>query len=107
MRHFTTKRPRTSTIALTVLFLAVLVLYYLVRPVPAAQVTGPQPTYSPTQVPSTAPPAPTPTRSPSPSRSPHPSRTPTPTPSSSATPSASPSPVVSGAPSPTPSGTLP
>jgi hypothetical protein len=96
------KRPRTSTIVLTVLFLGVLALYFLVRPtpVPAAQTTG-----TPAYVPSTTPSAPTPASSPSPSRSvsrsPRPRRSPTP--SRSAIPSASPTPSVSSTPSPSPS----
>ena len=41
-----TGRPRTSTFVLTGLFLAVLALYILVRPVPVSAVS-PEPTYSP------------------------------------------------------------
>jgi cytoskeletal protein RodZ len=93
------KRPRTSTIVLAVLFLGVFALYILVRPVsvPAAA----QPTGTPTSVPSLTTSAPSPSRSPSPSHSPRPSRSPTP--SRSATPSVSHTPSLSATPSPSPS----
>ena len=46
MRHLKGMRPRTSTIVLTVLFLAVLAMYFLVRPVPVPPVAA-QPAPSP------------------------------------------------------------
>jgi len=93
------KRPRTSTIVLAVVFLGVFALYILVRPPPVLVVA--QPAGTPTSVPSPTPSASSPARSPSPSRSPHPSRSPTP--SGSATPSVSPAPSISAAPSSSPS----
>jgi hypothetical protein len=82
-------RPRTSTLIIAGLFLAILALYILVRPVPvpAAQVqSGVTHSATPTVTPS-------PTRSvPTPSRSPSPSVSPSATPSGSATPTASPTP---------------
>ena len=88
------RRPRTSTLVLTGLFLAVFALYLLVRPDTAvtgaaASDTSPTATHSPTQTPS---PTPTPRRT---------THSPTPSPTST-----SPSPAVSG-PSPSPSGTSP
>src|SRR5215468_754633 len=83
------RRPRTSTLVLTGLFLAVFALYLLVRPDTtdtgsAAADTSPTATHSPTQTPS---PTPTPRRT-----------THSPTPSPTGT---SPSPAESG-PSPSP-----
>ena len=84
------RRPRTSTLVLTGLFLAVLALYLWVRPNPVdTQTAGPgtasTTTHEPTHTPS-----PTPTHRPT-------SHSPTPAPTSP-----SPSPAVSG-PSPSPS----
>ena len=104
------KRPRTSTIVLAVVFLGVLALYILVRPVPVT--AADQPTGTQTSVPSPTSSASSPARSPSPrpSRSPTPSRSATPTvsatPSVGATPSSSSSPV-SGSPGPSPTSSLP
>jgi hypothetical protein len=108
------KRPRTSTIVLAVVFLGVFALYILVRP-PSVQLAA-QPGGTQTSVASPTPSASSPARSPSPSHSPRPSRSPTPsrsatpsvshTPSLSATPSPSSSPV-SGSPGPAPSSSLP
>ena len=108
------KRPRTSTIVLAVVFLGVLALYILVRPVPVT--AADQPTGTQTSVPRPTPSASSPARSPSPSHSPRPSRSPTPshsatpavspTPSVAATPSSSSSPV-SGSPGPSPTSSLP
>ena len=89
-----TSRPRTSTLVISGLFLAVLVLYYLVRPVPTDASTGTS-QYATTPAspaaPTTSPPAPSPspTGSPSPSHIPSPSPTPTsvsPAPAGSPTP---------------------
>jgi cytoskeletal protein RodZ len=113
-RHLMSKRPRTSTIVLAVVFLGVLALYILVRPVPVT--AADQPTGTHTSGPSPTPSASSPVHSPSPSRSPHPSRSPSPsrsatpaasaTPSVAATPSSSSSPV-SGSPGPSPTSSLP
>src|SRR5215468_7879881 len=78
------RRPRTSTLVLTGLFLAVFALYLLVRPNTtdtgsAASDTSPTATHSPTQTPS---PTPTPRRT---------THSPTPSPTST-----SPSPTLSG-----------
>jgi len=70
-------RPRTSTVVLTGLFLAVLALYILVRPVPAPA-ASPGPAASPASTASPARSAPSPTRSASPSHTPRTSRSPTP-----------------------------
>jgi hypothetical protein len=89
-------RPRTSTLVLTGLFLAVLALYFWVRPVPVA--TSPaRPALQPASVPSA-------TLSPRPSRTHVPASVSpaTATPSTSAPSPASPSPT----PSPTASPTL-
>ena len=94
-------RPRTSTIVLTVLFLAVLVLYYLVRPASApVGTTQPAPglTYTSTPAPSYSSPAPA-ASSPSPSHTEQPSH--------SATPSATPSPSETSSPSPSPVSVAP
>jgi cytoskeletal protein RodZ len=93
------KRPRTSTIVLAVVFLGVLALYILVRPVPVT--AADQPTGTQTSVPRPTPSASSPVRSPSPSHSPRPSRSPTP--SRSATPSISAAPSIAATPSPSPS----
>lgn len=86
-------RPRTSTLIISGLFLAILALYILVRPVPVPAATV-QPAVTPSA---------TPTGTPSPTRS-------VPTPSPSRSPSVSPSATPSGsatAPaSPVPSGSL-
>jgi cytoskeletal protein RodZ len=88
------RRPRTSTLVLTGLFLAVFALYLLVRPDTtdtgsAASDTSPTATHSPTQTPS---PTPTPRRT---------TQSPTPSPTST-----SPSPAASG-PNPSPSAESP
>jgi cytoskeletal protein RodZ len=93
------KRPRTSTIVLAVLFLGVFALYILVRPV-SVQEAG-QSAGTPTSPTSPTPSASSPARSPSPSHSPRPSRSPTP--SRSATPSVSAAPSIAATPSPSPS----
>ena len=108
-------RPRTSTIVLTVAFLAVFALYILVRPTPAS-VAAPQPAVSSTPTPVPTPSTSSPAPSASPTRTPEPSHSATPalsaTPSGSATsglgtaPGSSPSPA-SGSPGPTPTGGLP
>jgi len=94
-------RPRTSTLVISGLFVAVLALYILFRPVSAAQkaeISRSSGQQSPTP---TASPSPTQTR-PSPSRSPSrsPSATPSVTPSGSGTPTTSPSPSGSQATAP-------
>ena len=63
-------RPRTSTLLLAGLFLAMLALYILVRPVPAPA-GSPEPAASAVSTPSPARSAASPTRSPSPSHTPH------------------------------------
>lgn len=87
------KRPRTSSIVLTAVFLGVLALYFLVRP---ASAPGAQPTGTQTPVPS----APSPARSPGPARSPRPSRSATPSASATPSPSATPSGPATLSPSP-------
>lgn len=91
-RRLLAMRPRTSTIVLTVAFLAVFALYLLVRPTPAS-VAAPQPTVSSTPTPVPAPSTSSPVPSASPTRTPEPSRSATPplsaTPSGSATPDTS------------------
>jgi hypothetical protein len=98
-----TGRPRTSTLVISGLFLAVLALYILVRPVPTAAPAGssqyvghPAPSAS-TSSPTRA--SPSPTRSPSPSHTPSPVPTPTSSsPTSAGSPTAAPS-AVSPSPS--------
>src|SRR5271165_401105 len=106
-----TGRPRTSTLVLIGLFLGVLALWVLVRPVPAPAGTGQQ-TVDPTpaSVPSTSRPA----QSPSPVRSATRSHSPTPSPSGTRSPRPSHSPTPTTSPtygqtpttSPTPSPTV-
>jgi hypothetical protein len=96
-------RPRTSTLVLIGLFVGVLALYFLVRPLPAPAANMRQVTQTPSHqpyVPKTY--SPSPTRSPSHSPSPSPHRTATPTLTPTPTTSAS-----SGQPSATPSVTSP
>lgn len=91
------RRPRTSTLIISGLFLAVLALYILVRPIPVPAATV-QPAVTPSSTPTVTP---TPTRSvPTPTRSPSPSRSP------SVSPSATPSGSVTAPASPVPSGSL-
>jgi cytoskeletal protein RodZ len=91
------RRPRTSTLIISGLFLAVLALYILVRPVPVPAATvqqGATSTVTPTVTPTPTRSVPTPTRTPSPTRSP------------SVSPSATPSGSVTAPASPAPSGSL-
>ena len=96
-----TGRPRTSTLVLIGLFLGVLALYILVRPVPAPRRPSPAPpgtrrrrrrplaravTPSPARTPSRSP---SPSRTASPTRSASPSQSGSPTPSQTATPTGS------------------
>jgi len=96
-------RPRTSTLVISGLFVAVLALYILFRPVSAAQKaeisrSSGQQRPTPTASPSPTQTRPSPSRSPSRSRSP--SATPSVTPSGSGTPTTSPSPSGSQATAP-------
>lgn len=92
--RFTAMRPRNSTVLLTVLFLGVLALWILVRPVPTlSQTSGADTGQSgsqQTQQHPYVPPAPTPTQTPTRTPSPHPTTTRPTTPTS--TPSVTPSP---------------
>jgi hypothetical protein len=103
-------QPRTSTVALTTLFVAVLALWILVRPVPdSAGTTGASDQIRPHPAPShpgaSAPAYPTPTVTPSRSKSPRPHHSPTPTGSPTASPHPSRS-QLGQSPSPTPTGPL-
>jgi hypothetical protein len=102
-----TRRPRTSTIVLIGVFLGVLALYTLVRPVPSTAI---QPAVNPgpsTPAPAVTPsPAPTRTWSPSPTQSP--TTAPSPGPSRPASPSGSVTPAPSQPPTtPAPGPTTP
>lgn len=97
-------RPRTSTIVLTVMFLAVFALWVIVRPPdpatasPAGQNSPGSSGQMPTSVPTYSP---SPTHSPTPTHRPTPTRTPTRTP----TPTRSPGQTPTGSPTTSPSPT--
>ncbi|HEX6449862.1 MAG TPA: hypothetical protein VF060_10415 [Trebonia sp.] len=109
-RRFGIGRPRTSTVALTMLFVAVLALWILVRPIPnSTGATGASDQTKPTPAPSyrgaSAPAYPA-TVTPTPSHSPRPHHSPTPTGSPTASPHPSRSPRLGQSPSPTPTNPL-